>query len=81
MYKKLPAIICILAFVSTSACTGPSIRNAARSQSQAFKAQEAVAAQRLEFVEKYQKCIADAGDNLQKVEACDVYLKSAEALS
>ncbi len=81
MYNKLPAFICVLAIISLSACTGATVRSAARSQNQAYQAQEAVSAQRLEFVEKYQKCVADAGPDTQKVEACDVYLRSAEALS
>ncbi|NRB17620.1 MAG: hypothetical protein HRU33_08675 [Rhodobacteraceae bacterium] len=81
MYKRLSAILCVFAIFSMSACTGVSVRNAARSQSQAYKAQGAVAEQRLEFVKNYQDCIAKAGENLQQVEACDVYLKSAEALS
>ena len=81
MYRKLPVVICIFAIVSMSACTGVSVRNAARSQNQAYKAQGAVAEQRLEFVKKYQDCIAVAGNDLVQVEACDVYLKSAQALS
>ena len=58
-----------------------SVRNAARAQNNAYKAQESVAEQRLKFVEQYQQCVAEAGSNLAKVEACDIYLKSAEALS
>ena len=81
MVKKLPAILCLFAILATSACTGASVRNAARAQNQAYKAQEAVAEQRLKFVEQYQQCVAEAGNNLAKVEACDTYLKSAEALS
>ncbi|MGA9435994.1 MAG: hypothetical protein WBV62_17325 [Roseobacter sp.] len=81
MYKRLPAIICVFAIISTSACTGVSQRNAARAQKNAYKAEGAVAEQRLEFVKQYQDCVANAGDILEDVEACDGYLKSAEALS
>jgi hypothetical protein len=81
MYTKFTAVICVFAIVSTSACTGTSVRNAARSQNQAYKAQGDVAKQRLEFVEQYQKCVAAAGEDQLKVEACDTYLKSAQALS
>jgi len=81
MFNKLPSIICVFAIISTSACTGVSQRNAARSQNNAYKAQGAVAEQRLEFVEQYQDCVANAGNDQLKVESCDVYLKSAEALS
>ena len=81
MHRRLSAIICVFAVISTSACTGISQRNAARSQNNAYKAQGAVAEQRLKFVKQYQDCVANAGDILIEVEACDVYLKSAEALS
>ncbi|MEP2716870.1 hypothetical protein [Pseudophaeobacter sp.] len=57
------------------------MRKAARSQKQAAQAQSEVAHERLELVEKYQACVAGAGEELAEVEACDVYLKSAEALS
>jgi hypothetical protein len=36
--------------------------------------------QRLKFVEQYQKCVKDAVGDEQKIEACDSYLRSAEAL-
>jgi uncharacterized protein YcfL len=50
------------------------------SQDKAYKAQESVHNERLELVEKYQKCLKDAGDDNMKIEACDQYLKAAEAL-
>ena len=81
MHRHIPAVISIFAIVAVSACTGPTVRNAARSQNSAYKAQEAVAKQRLDFVAKYQECVDDAGNDIQMIEACDVYLKSAEALS
>jgi hypothetical protein len=31
-------------------------------------------------VEKYQKCMKNAGDDEEKKKACDQYLKAAEAL-
>jgi len=46
----------------------------------AYKSQENVNNERLALVEKYQKCVKDAGDDKIKVEACDQYLKAAEAL-
>jgi hypothetical protein len=49
-------------------------------QEDASKAQAGVAKQRLELVDKYQVCVKEAaGDNL-KIEACDSYLRAAEAL-
>ena len=49
-------------------------------QDKAYKAQEKVHNERLALVEQYQKCLKDAGDDHVKVEACDHYLKAAEAL-
>jgi hypothetical protein len=39
-----------------------------------------VARQRLALVEKYQACVDDAAGDALKTEACDSYLRSAEAL-
>jgi hypothetical protein len=62
-----------------AACSSPQ-EDAAKAQEGAFEAQEEVARQRLELVEKYQACVEEAaGDNL-KIEACDSYLRAAEAL-
>lgn len=62
-----------------SAC-GSAERDAARAQERAYEAQERVAEERLDLVEKYQKCIKDAGSDQVKAAACDSYLKAAEAL-
>ena len=52
----------------------------ASSQDKAYKAQEKVHKERLKLVEQYQKCMKDAGEDQEKKEACDQYLKAAEAL-
>ncbi|MFC1823138.1 hypothetical protein ACFL9T_10555 [Thermodesulfobacteriota bacterium] len=49
-------------------------------QDKAYKAQEKVHEERLKLVEKYQKCMKDAGDDQAKAQVCDQYLKAAEAL-
>ena len=36
--------------------------------------------ERISLIKKYEKCINNAGDDDTKSEACDTYLKSAEAL-
>ena len=54
------------------ACSSP--------QDDAAEAQENVSNERLELVEQYKECVDDAGDDSAKVEACDTYLKAAEAL-
>ena len=49
-------------------------------QDKAYKAQENVHNERLALIEKYQECLKKAGDDTIKTEACDQYLKAAEAL-
>jgi uncharacterized lipoprotein YajG len=60
-------------------CSTPQDK-AAKAQESSYEAQEKVAKQRLELVDKYQQCVKEAGDNQQKAAACDSYLKAAEAL-
>jgi cell division protein FtsL len=54
------------------ACSSP--------QDRAYKAQEKVHKERLKLVEQYKKCLKEAGEDKVKIEACDQYLKAAEAL-
>jgi hypothetical protein len=49
-------------------------------QSKAYKAQEKVHKERLKLVDEYKKCLDEAGEDKEKTEACDQYLKAAEAL-
>jgi len=70
--------IAVLAGLLT-ACSSPQDR-AAKAQQGAYQAQEKVANERLELVAKYQTCVKEAGADHQKVEACDSYLRAAEAL-
>ena len=49
-------------------------------QDRAYEAQENVYKERLRLVDEYQKCVQKAGNDKQKAEACDQYLKAAEAL-
>jgi len=46
----------------------------------AYEAQEEVHKERLELVDEYKACIKDAGDDKAKAEACERYLKAADAL-
>ena len=62
-----------------AACSSPQ-EDAAKAQEGAFTAQEKVAQQRLELVEKYQTCVDEAAGDQLKIDACDSYLKAAEAL-
>ncbi|MCE8522734.1 hypothetical protein KBY24_14600 [Ruegeria pomeroyi] len=81
MAQKTVLLFSVLAIAFTSSCTGVTVRNAARAQAQSYEAQGSLVAQRLEFVRQYQNCIAEAENDNQMVEACDSYLRSAEALS
>ena len=49
-------------------------------QDRAYKAQEGVHKERLKLVSEYQKCLKKAGSDKAAIEACDSYLKAAEAL-
>ena len=73
-------ILTAAAFVGLlAACSSPQ-EDAAKAQEGAFAAQENVAKRRLELVEKYQACVDEAAGDQLKVDACDSYLKAAEAL-
>ena len=52
----------------------------ASSQDKAYQAQERVHKERLRLIDEYQKCIINAGSNKAAAEACETYLKAAEAL-
>lgn len=62
------------------AACGSSERQADRAQERAYEAQERVAEERLSLVDKYQKCVKNAGSDQAKAAACESYLKAAEAL-
>ena len=73
------AIGCAMLIGFLAACSNPH-DEAAKAQKQTHEAQEEVARERLDLVEKYQTCVKDASSDAQKIEACDSYLKAAEAL-
>ena len=70
--KSITMVILALVFGLTLGCSSP--------QKKAYRAQESVHKERLKLVDEYKKCIQKAGDDTEKVEACDQYLKAAEAL-
>ena len=69
-YGKIIACAMLVGFLA--ACSSP--------QDDAARGQAEESTERLELVEKYKKCVKDASDDAQKIEACDSYLKAAEAL-
>ena len=70
--KSILVLTLALAFGIMTACSS--------SQDKAYKAQEKVHKERLELVGQYQNCLEKAGDDKEKTEACDQYLRAAEAL-
>ena len=72
-------LVCVVSMGLLAACSSPE-KDAARAQERSYEAQENVALERLKLVEKYQVCVKDAGADTLKIEACDSYLRAAEAL-
>jgi outer membrane biogenesis lipoprotein LolB len=70
--KSICIMTLALALMTLTACSS--------SQDKAYKAQEKVHKERLELVDKYQKCLEKTGEDKDKKEACEHYLKAAEAL-
>ena len=70
--KPVVALMLALTLAILTACASP--------QDRAAKAQEDVSKQRLELVDKYQKCMQKAGEDEQKKQDCEQYLKAADAL-
>jgi len=76
-YLRTFAGLVLLAAVA--GCSSPEERAAAAAES-ASEAEEEVARRRLELVDKYQTCIEEAAGDAMKAEACESYLKAADAL-
>ena len=72
-------LICVACLGLLAACSTPE-EDAARAQERSYDAIGAVAEERLKLVDQYQGCVEDAAGDALKVEACDSYLKAAEAL-
>jgi hypothetical protein len=77
--RHLPIPICIVFMGLLAACSNPQ-KDAARAQERSYGAQEDVARQRLDLVDKYRGCVTSAAGDALKIEACDSYLRAAEAL-
>jgi len=70
--KSITVVVLSLVVGLTLACSSP--------QDKAYKAQERVHKERLKLVDEYKKCLKNAGEDKQKIEACDQYLRAAESL-
>ena len=56
------------------------LASCASQQDKAYKAQKQVHEQRLKLVDQYQNCLKKYGEDKEKRETCDQYLKAADAL-
>jgi len=71
MMPRFGLLVC-LAPLLLGACTSAEERSA--------RANEEVANKRLELIEQHQECVEDANGDQAKIEACEHYLKEADAL-
>jgi len=62
----------LLPLLLMAACTS--------AEERAANAQEDVARQRLDLIEQHQECVEEANGDQVKIDACETYLKEAEAL-
>lgn len=70
---KVKQCVCVLAITLLIAGCGSAERKANKSVAK-------VNNERLSLIKDYEKCIKKAGEDEVKSEACDTYLKSADAL-
>ncbi len=70
--KRFPIAAFPVVLIWLAGCSSP--------QDRAYEAQEKVHEERLQLIDDYKACLKKAGDDKQKTEACDQYLKAAEAL-
>ena len=72
-------LICLTCLGLLAACSTPE-EDAAKAQKRSYDAIGAVAEERLKLVDEYRECVKASGGDEIKVEACDSYLRAAEAL-
>ena len=70
---KVKQCVCVLAITLLIAGCGNAERKANKSVAK-------VNSERLSLIKDYEKCIKKAGEDEVKSEACDTYLKAADAL-
>ena len=77
--KTVKALIIVCVLVIVVACGGSS-RRSDRAATKSADSKSKIAQERLNLIEDYKKCVEKAGEDRDKIEACDTYLKAAEAL-
>lgn len=71
----------VAALLALGACSSATPEErAAQAKQRSYEAQASIARERLRLVDQYRDCVIEAGEDLVKVEACDTFLKAAEAL-
>ena len=70
--KLMRIFLVVIVAVAIFACSS--------SQDKANKAQQNVSEERLELIDKYQKCMKKAEGDKDKETSCEQYLKAADAL-
>ena len=74
---RLTRIIMLLSIATSVMGCGGGPR---RAEARAHQASADVSSGRLKLVDQYQGCVKKAGEDVQKVEACDSFLRAAVAL-
>lgn len=77
--RRTVVLICTASLAALVGCATPQ-EKAAKAQERAYKAEAEIKEERLALIEQYKKCVADAGNDNARREACDSYLKAIEAL-
>jgi len=76
LYKLL---LIVTAAGMIAACASPEDK-AYTAKAKSSNYQSKIAQERLKLVDDYRQCVKKAGEDKPKIEACDSYLKAAEAL-
>jgi outer membrane biogenesis lipoprotein LolB len=77
---KLQKILILVTVVLIMIGCGMSERRANRATAKSADYQTKVSKERLKLIDDYKKCVEKAGEDKEKIEGCDSYLKAAEAL-
>ena len=77
--KLRNALVVVFVAIMLVSC-GSAERSAHRAKTRSANAQTKIAQERLKLVDQYKKCVEDAGEDVNRIEACDSFLKAAESL-
>ena len=77
--RRIGLVVAIALSATLGGCASPQ-EKAANAQTEVAEAELKLKEERLAMLEDYKECIADAGDDKVKADACDSILKAIEAL-